>query len=110
MATKSFSLDADQWLQLVAQARSAKEYLLNCSEEKEHFYTVVVQGKGASVIKGSLSLTLSSQEVKKFFLGSTLYKKQQSFLKALDLKPWGCHMKQSLLLLSSLLILSSKTP
>lgn len=68
MATKSFSLDADQWLQLVAQARSAKEYLLNCSEEKEHFYTVVVQGKGASVIKGSLSLTLSSQEVKKFVL------------------------------------------
>lgn len=51
-----------QWLQLKHQARSAKETLLDHSKTAETF-TVLLQGAGSSVIKGSLSAQLQRDEI-----------------------------------------------
>jgi molecular chaperone DnaK (HSP70) len=59
-------LDSLQWLQLRAEARTAKERLLG--DDSERAYTIVLQGTGASVIKGSLTYTIHKQEVEELLL------------------------------------------
>jgi molecular chaperone DnaK (HSP70) len=65
-------LEGTQWLQLLAEARSAKEELLGSSQKKQ--YSISLQGTGSSVIKGSISTILEKEEVEKFlgegFFGS----------------------------------------
>lgn len=48
------------WFQILQEARKAKEYLLN---QEGAFYQVSIQGRGSKVIEGSLSLTLSKNDV-----------------------------------------------
>jgi len=63
------ALDSTQWLQLVAEARQAKEILLNSStKEKNTTHTIVMQGQGSSIIKGSMTVMIDSQEVEKLIL------------------------------------------
>ncbi|MEM1281938.1 MAG: Hsp70 family protein [Chlamydiota bacterium] len=50
----------EQWKRLYHEARNAKEHLLS---GKEEYYNATIQGKGASVIEGSLSITLNRDEV-----------------------------------------------
>lgn len=61
-------LSATQWHQIQAEARNAKEYLLQDSLSPEATYSVVLQGTGASVIKGSASVTLKKSEVEDLLL------------------------------------------
>lgn len=56
-------LESHQWLQLKAEARAAKEALLAPKEEAKENYSVVLQGVGSSVLKGSLSVVVSRREV-----------------------------------------------
>lgn len=56
-------LESGQWLQLLAEARAAKEALLSPEVQKESSYTVVIQGTGSSVVKGSLAAEISRQEI-----------------------------------------------
>lgn len=58
---------AIEWMQLKAQSRLAKETLLDSSSKKE-IYTIVIQGKGSSVVAGSLSTTISKNEIEEFLL------------------------------------------
>lgn len=50
----------EQWKRLYHEARVAKEKLLSGDEDR---YTVTIQGKGSSVIEGSLTIDLLSDEV-----------------------------------------------
>lgn len=59
-------LESIQWLQLLAEVRTAKEYLLSDSDHAS--YAIVLQGTGSSVIKGSLTVTLNQGEVERFLL------------------------------------------
>lgn len=61
-------LESTQWLQLQAEARAAKEALLLPGVKPEDTHTVIVQGSGSSVVKGSLSLSLSRQEVQRILM------------------------------------------
>lgn len=56
-------LDSNQWLQLLAESREAKENLLSSTKKLEDLYAVVIQGTGSSVIKGSMSTSISRQEL-----------------------------------------------
>lgn len=60
-------LQTSQWLQLKHQARNAKETLLDAKTHQNSF-NVLLQGTGSSVIKGSLSVQLSRDEVAQFLL------------------------------------------
>ena len=57
------ALDSGQWLQLLAEARAAKEALLSPEVQREISYPVVIQGTGSSVVKGSLAAEISCQEI-----------------------------------------------
>jgi molecular chaperone DnaK (HSP70) len=61
------TLDSTQWLRLQAEVRTAKESLLSPINHEEE-YKIVLQGTGSSVVKGSLSTTLYSKEVKQLLL------------------------------------------
>lgn len=52
-----------QWLQLKHQARTAKETLLDDAENNHESFTVLLQGTGSTVIKGSLSTQLQRNDV-----------------------------------------------
>ncbi len=54
-------LTTDQWLQLKAQARKAKEALLTDLELKS--FRVLLQGSGSKVVKGSLATEISQKEL-----------------------------------------------
>lgn len=58
----SQKVEGTQWMQLLAEARNAKEELLG---NRTASYSISLQGTGSSVIKGSLSTTLNQQEVEK---------------------------------------------
>ncbi len=63
------ALNTVQWLQLLAEAREAKETILkNLAQECHSAYTVVIQGQGSSIIKGSMSVTIEAQEVQDLIL------------------------------------------
>lgn len=55
-------LDSTQWLQLLAEAREAKETLLSHTAENEE-YSLLIQGTGSSVVKGSLSISINRSEI-----------------------------------------------
>lgn len=59
-------LQTSQCLQIRHQARSAKEALL--SESSEETFTVTLQGIGSTVIKGSVSSTISREEITNLLL------------------------------------------
>jgi molecular chaperone DnaK (HSP70) len=61
-------LESNQWLQLQAEARHAKEILLQPGVEPDEVYSVVLQGTGSSVVKGSLVITVKRQEVEELLL------------------------------------------
>lgn len=52
-----------QWLQLKHQARAAKENLLDDIKPPQEAFTVLIQGTGSAVIKGSLSTQVLRDEV-----------------------------------------------
>jgi len=63
-------LNPTQWLQLRHEARRAKETLLDTSKDassKDNF-SLLLQGTGSGVIKGSLSLEVTHAEVESFLL------------------------------------------
>lgn len=62
------SLDSNQWHQLYAEARSAKERLLQPNTSSEESYTVVLQGSGSSVVKSSLTASIHKHELEKILL------------------------------------------
>ncbi|MBA3721297.1 MAG: Hsp70 family protein [Parachlamydiaceae bacterium] len=61
-------LDSTQWHQLRAEARSAKESLLEPTKVQSDNYTIVLQGSGSSVIKSSMTLTVERAEIEKLLL------------------------------------------
>lgn len=61
-------IESHQWLQLQAEARQAKESLLQPGVEPDHPYTAVLQGMGSSVIKGSLAISITRKEVEDILL------------------------------------------
>lgn len=62
------ALVPNQWLQLQAEARAAKEALLASNAKSDETYTVVLQGVGSSVVRGSLTMTVKREEVEHFLL------------------------------------------
>ncbi len=50
-----------QWLQIKHQARSAKETLLGNDEAKA--YAITLQGTGSAVVKGSMSIAITREEI-----------------------------------------------
>lgn len=65
---KHSPLESSQWLQLQAEARAAKEALLSPGAQKEESYSVVIQGTGSSVVKGSLAVEISRHEIESLLL------------------------------------------
>lgn len=61
-------LESNQWMQLQAEARAAKEALLDPKVKPDESYTVVLQGIGSSVIKGSLAISVQQKEVEHLLL------------------------------------------
>lgn len=61
-------LESTQWLQLLAEVRSAKEQLLQENVNPDQSHTIVLQGTGSSVVKGSLSAALQRSEVERILL------------------------------------------
>ena len=55
------TFDTHQWLQILHEARSAKEYLL--SEDNATHYSVLLQGTGSQVIQGSVSIEITREEI-----------------------------------------------
>lgn len=56
-------LDSNQWLQLLAGAREAKEELLSADSGQHEPFSVVIQGTGSAVVKGSLAVSVERSEV-----------------------------------------------
>ena len=77
-------LEGSQWLQLQAEARSAKEYLLAQNSTQADSYSIVIQGTGSSVVANSLSTTLFREELEGLLLKG--FFDQYSLEEALRLK------------------------
>ncbi len=73
-----------QWQQLIAQARIAKETLLDHAKTDTSAFTIVLQGAGSSVIKGSLSIQIKREEISKLLLDG--FFGRYSFEEALQLR------------------------
>ena len=61
-------LDSRQWSELRAGARAAKEELLSPGARPGQVYSVVLQGAGASVVKNSIALNITREEVEALLL------------------------------------------
>ncbi len=61
-------LDSSQWNALLAAVRSAKEHLLTGKLEPKATYPIVLQGTGASVVRGSFSTTIQRKEIESLLL------------------------------------------
>lgn len=61
-------LNATQWLQLRHAARAAKEKLLAHSCGADLHVNILIQGAGSNVIKGSVSTSLTLEELRKLLL------------------------------------------
>ena len=74
------TLESSQWLQLQAEARAAKEALLDPKGKKGESYSIVLQGTGSSVIKGSVSISIQREEVEQLLLNGffALYPLQEA--------------------------------
>ncbi len=62
------TLESTQWLQLQAEARAAKEYLLQPGAKDHEAYSIVIQGAGSSVVKGGLTVSIQRKEVEELLL------------------------------------------
>lgn len=62
------SLESTQWLQLQAEARTVKEELLCPGVIPQESRTVVLQGTGSSVVKGSVTVSIKREEVERVLL------------------------------------------
>ena len=62
-------LESTQWLQLLAEARAAKEALLSPGIDENATHSVVIQGAGSSVVKGSLAVSVTRKEIESLLLG-----------------------------------------
>jgi molecular chaperone DnaK (HSP70) len=62
------ALSSVQWLQLLAEARTAKEALLQENVDSNQAYSIVLQGTGSSVVRGSLSISIRRSEVENLLL------------------------------------------
>lgn len=62
------SLEPLQWLQLEAEARRAKEVLLSPSASPQDSCSIVLQGTGSAVIKGSITTKVNQEEIKSLLL------------------------------------------
>ncbi len=62
------TLNTDQWLQLLAMARGAKETLLAENREAKAVYNIVLQGSGASIVGNSMSVSITGAEVEKLLV------------------------------------------
>lgn len=61
-------LETPQWLQLLLEARSAKEKLLRADVNPYESYDVVIQGAGSSVVKGSIKVSIIQNEIQNYLL------------------------------------------
>lgn len=61
-------IESHQWMQLLAEARQAKETLLKPEISPEETCAITLWGTGSSVVKGSLSVTVSRKEVEELLL------------------------------------------
>lgn len=61
-------LESNQWMQLQAEARAAKEALLRPGLSLEETYSVVLQGTGSAVVKGSVAVAIQRKEVEDLLL------------------------------------------
>lgn len=56
-------LDSVQWMRLLAEAREAKEYLLSQKNDQNNSCSIVIQGTGSSVVRGSISISIDRSEI-----------------------------------------------
>lgn len=79
-----------QWMQLIHQARLAKEALLG--DEKERFQ-IILHGTGSSVVKGSQTADLKKSELQKLllegFFASHPWEEASSWSKAVGMRTMG---------------------
>ncbi len=61
-------LESSQWLQLQAEARTAKEALLQPEVKPDDAYMVILQGTGSAVVKGSLAVRVKREEIESLLL------------------------------------------
>ena len=61
-------LESSQWLQLQAEARTAKEFLLSPEAKQDEVYPVVLQGTGSAVVKGSVAVEVTREEIESLLL------------------------------------------
>lgn len=61
-------LELSQWLQLYAEVRQAKEKLLSTEATEKASHSIVLQGTGASVVKGTMTMQLQREEVEKLLV------------------------------------------
>ena len=61
-------LESNQWLQLQAEARTAKETLLQPDVAPDESFSVVLQGTGSAVVKGSVSVSINRIEIEHLLL------------------------------------------
>lgn len=94
VAQSSYSeLSTTQWLQLRYQARSAKEMLLAPKATAMDRYKVILQGTGAGVVSGSLTVDITREEVQKVlvdgFFGQFSWEEAAHLHKARGLRTMG---------------------
>jgi len=61
-------LESSQWLQLQAEARRAKETLLQSKVKPNEEYSIVLQGSGSAVVKGSVAVSITQKEMEDLLL------------------------------------------
>ena len=80
----NFELEVTEWKQLIQQGREAKEALLDEKLGDKATHTIVLQGKGASVLKGGTTLKVQKGELKELLLKG--FFEQHSLQDALKIK------------------------
>lgn len=79
---KAGTIDPHHWPQLIYEARLAKEVLL--SNPKQNCYSIALLGSGSSVVKGSIRLEITREELTDMLLSGFFEK--YSFEQAVQLK------------------------
>lgn len=79
-----------QWMQLIHQARLAKEALLNGEQEQ---FQIILHGTGSSVVKGSQNANLQKSELQKLlidgFFASYSWEEASNWSKAVGMRTMG---------------------
>lgn len=87
-------LNSLQWLQLLAQARLAKEHLLRTdAKQQQPSFQVYLQGTGSNIIQGSLSTEITQEELHalllKGFFGSYSWEEAVHLKRSSGLRTMG---------------------